>query len=205
MLYLITGINGVGKSEFINELIDTTENFYSIQGSAELMKALKLKIGDYEGLRNYDEKITKDVFKRIILKANRKYGSNQSNHAVMDAHILNIKNGKITRVMDSDTIKLFSTVIHLYAKTSEIIKRIKLDRQTRDRSIFGEETKKRKDKVYVLDSYAKQFKETIKKECSIANVLLKEIPHFNNKTHVALQIFSEFHERMLRKERPIGF
>lgn len=197
MLYLITGINGVGKSTFINELINTTEGFDVIQGSAELMKALKLRIGDYEKLRDFDNKTKNNILKRIILNANKKYGDSLSKHAVMDAHILNIKNGKITQVMDNSMIRMFTAVIYLYAKTNDILERIEKDNLVRDRSIFGRGGKW--ENVISFDLYRKIFENTLKKECLAANTVLRKIPHFNNKTYLALQTFDTLHKQILGK------
>lgn len=200
MLYLITGINGVGKSTFINELVNTTEGFDVIQGSAELMKALKLRIGDYEKLRDFDNKTKKDIFKKIILNASKEYGSSLSKYAVIDAHILNIKEGGILQVMDNSMIKLFTAVIYLYAKTSDILERIEKDDSARDRSMFKKTGKQENAKI--IDFYRRKFEETLKSECLIAGTLLQEIPHLKNKTHLAVQTFNILHKQILGENSP---
>lgn len=200
MLYLITGINGVGKSRFINELIDTTDNFCSISASAELMKELKIKAGGYEELRNFDSKIKNDIFKKIILDASREYSNSLSLHAVMDAHILNIKEGEIAPVMDNSMIKLFTAVVYLYAKTSDILERIEQDNSGRDRYMFKKTGKPENTKV--LDFYGKKFEETLRRECLIAGTLLQGIPHLKNKTYLAVQTFNVLHKQILDGNSP---
>ncbi|MDD5625673.1 MAG: AAA family ATPase [Patescibacteria group bacterium] len=197
MLYLITGVNGVGKSRFISKLVNASKNFYHIQGSSELMKQLKIKDGDYKKLRNFNDKIKKNAFKKIILNANKKYGGNLFKHAVIDAHILNIKKEKIIKVMDSSVIKLFSAVIYLYAKNNDILERIVKDDKKRDRAMFKT---KNKENFQILNFYIKQFEETLENECLSTNTHFQKIPHFKNKTHLSIQMFDNIHKKILNKE-----
>ena len=188
----------MGKSKFINELVNATENFCAIEGSSELMKKLKIKAGDYEKLRRFNNETKNDVLNKIILTAHKKYGNSLSKNAVMDAHILNIKDGTMVQVMDSNMIKMFTAVIYLHTKTTNILRRIEEDNSIRDRSIFGRT--KECDKTKVLKVYINEFEEILEKECLIADTLLKKIPHFNNKTQLALQVFGVLHKKILKRQ-----
>jgi len=197
MLYFITGVNGVGKTKFIKELIENKKDFCHISGSFELMNQLGIKNGDYEKLRNFDEKVKKDIFNTIISNASKKYFNNHSEHAVIDGHILNIKNGKIVKVINNNTIKLFSAVIYLTAKTSEIIERIDKDKYERNRAIFSKE-KDVKDKEEILDLYIRKFEKKLKDIYTTSGVNLYEVSHFENKTNESVILFNKIHQKTIR-------
>lgn len=197
MLYLITGINGVGKSKFIDDIVDDMKNFHVIKGSSELMRELKIKPGDYETLRNFDNTTKNNILKKIILNANKRYGRSLSEHAVMDAHILNMNNGKITQVMDHDMIKPFTAVIYLSAKAGDILKRLDKDALVRDRAMF--QSSKELTSTQALTLYMKEFKETLLKECSLADVLMQEIPNLDYKTSLAIAAFKDLHVCILNQ------
>ncbi|MFH1233613.1 MAG: AAA family ATPase [Patescibacteria group bacterium] len=196
MLYFVTGVNGVGKSRFIKELINEREDFSHIQGSSELMKRLGIENGNYEKLRNFDEKIKNDIFERIIFEASEKYHDNLSEHAIVDGHVLNMICGKVVRAMSNNTLKLFSSVIYLHAETNEIIGRLEKDNSGRDRAIFEKKSESVNERQ-TLDDYQKQFEEILEKECLQNNILFYKILHLENRTCDSILIFSKIHEKIL--------
>jgi hypothetical protein len=164
------------------------------------MKKLNIRIDDYEKLRESDEETKKNAFKQIILDANKRYSNNLSEHAVIDGHVLNIKEGEIFKVMNDEEVELFSAVIYLYSETKDIMNRIKKDVFKRDRALFNTVSKKDNDKI-ILNNYAKQLEESIEEECSKRNVLFYKISHFDNKTQDSISTFSKIHEKVLKEKR----
>lgn len=195
MLYLVTGINGVGKSKFIRKLLDHRRDFSHIQGSSRLMERLGIDQDDYEKLRNFDETAKKESFGLIMLEANEKYGSSLSEHAIIDGHVLNIRNGKVVRIIDNDELRLFSAVIYLYAPADNIIRRIKKDARFRNRAVFGNYTEQ-SQKELILNEYQEQIEEALE-DSGLGNKALFKIPHLENKTDDAVAIFEEIHQRIL--------
>lgn len=53
--YFIGGVNGVGKTTFMSELLSRDKRFKLFKGSFELMKRLGLNEGDYRPLKQFPE------------------------------------------------------------------------------------------------------------------------------------------------------
>lgn len=138
-IIFIGGVNGVGKTSILQK-IPNGSSIIKLHGTAELMKWLKISIGDYHKLQNLQREITEKALEEIFytLAINHK-----SETIVITAHYVKIFDGKIEPSY-GHWYKYCDALVLIIGNSKEIVGRIinDEDNQQRARNIFGTIQKK---------------------------------------------------------------
>ena len=136
--YFIGGINGVGKSTFLKNIISqkTNQEFVLIKGISWFMKWLGLRSGDYNKLQKLNERFkNKELEKMIcfIIKTNQR----KNKTFLFDGHYFHYKRGIPINTIGK-WIKYFTALFLIDAPTEVILRRIYKDKNKKpeDRDLF---------------------------------------------------------------------
>lgn len=135
-LIYIGGINGVGKTTIVNELAKITPHTRVFHGSAELMKALGLSIGDYDSLRKIPDNIKACAIEKIFRDLSE---SSHYTNTIIVAHYIKILNGEISPNYGPWYLYCQKLVL-ITSSPEEILDRINSDESSEvrvERNLFG--------------------------------------------------------------------
>lgn len=150
-IYFVGGVNGVGKSSFLSKLSSKHSEFKVFWGSAEFMKWLRLKQGDYRGLRDLSDTY-KDLELDKMMKVVLQKGAPKNKTLIIDAHYLNYKKGK---VVDATGLwmSLLDALFIVSASPETILKRLKNDKKIgRSRNLLPWEISQ-VDKITLINKF----------------------------------------------------
>ena len=94
LAYFIGGVNGVGKSTFLNELIARETQFRVLKGSSAFMERLGLEQGDYDSLRALPDEYKRQEFNKMMEELLTE-PSNDGKILLIDAHYFHYKRGEM--------------------------------------------------------------------------------------------------------------
>jgi|GEM_PF-2314254 len=134
MRYYVGGVNGAGKSAFLNKLLTERPDWNIVHSSISLMEYLSIS-GNYQALRAMPRTEVNDYFATFISELLQR--SDGATDLVVDAHFLNLVHGKTYETISGDWISKFGAMVLITATADEILRRIDLDSGTRDRSLFN--------------------------------------------------------------------
>lgn len=87
MVYFFAGVNGVGKTTIITEIIKRDSRFRLFKGSSELMKRVGLNEGDYEALRSLPDEYKEAQVDAMMEEVLSKFMDSES-ILIVDAHLI---------------------------------------------------------------------------------------------------------------------
>lgn len=146
MKYFVAGINGVGKSHFLNKLKELKPEYETLDGSRAFMSWLGFG-DDYEKLRNLTPTIREARLSEFISQVINK---SEAETLVYAGHYLVLIRGEILQVT-RDWVSRFDGAILMKAKPEILYERIMQDE--RDRALFKENTTK-DDALKILHDFS---------------------------------------------------
>lgn len=130
-IYFWGGVNGVGKSSILKELVKKHPEFKVFRGSLELMKWLSIRRGDYDTLislpNNYKNAESIKMMNRLIHR-----GVSKNKTLIIDAHYLNYEQGRVIDLPD-EWMASIDAMFVISASPATILKRITADQINNDR------------------------------------------------------------------------
>lgn len=156
MIYYLGGVNGVGKTTFLDELIRQKPDAQIYYGSKSLLERLGIKPGDYESLRKLPTSYTNAEYANFVIE---KINCNKDKRKliIFDSHYLNMVDGNIFNVTGG-WIKNVDCLLLLTADIDDIFCRIIKDESIRDRRLFHVKSTD-KEKFKTLLDYSQKTKE----------------------------------------------
>lgn len=152
MVIFVAGINGVGKTTLLQELVQRDQAFVHIKGSSILMEALGLQAGNYSALRTIPDETKDRVFGEIVTRLCNEY-RHSSTIILIDAHILNLVHGVVKKVVN-EWIKDVDKIILVEADVTTVLGRINKDSAVRNRGLLeGEQGKNIEDEREKMAEY----------------------------------------------------
>lgn len=126
--YFVGGINGAGKSTFVDRVSAECSTFTAWHGSSEFMRWLKLTPGDYASLRALDDEYKINEFGKLVEWTL----DNFSGKAILiDSHF--VRNlADETYSVTGDWMRRMSGLVHLTALPTTVLGRIQSDTKKRD-------------------------------------------------------------------------
>jgi len=124
-IYFCGGVNGVGKSSFLQTLILTHPEFEVLSGSKKLMEWLNLKSGDYNSLRDLNDDYKNDELDKMMNKILRNRKSTNKK-LIIDGHYFNYNRGDIIDCV-GNWISLVDALFVISASPETILRRVKKD------------------------------------------------------------------------------
>lgn len=124
-IYFIGGVNGVGKSSFLQALLLKHQGFEVLWGSRKFMEWLGLQPNDYDALRNLPDDYKDKELDKMMKKLLKEKVSN-GRTLIIDGHYLNCKRGE---VVDStgNWISFFDALFVISASPKTILRRVEED------------------------------------------------------------------------------
>lgn len=182
MKVFIGGINGVGKTTFLNALQKQMPEARFVDGAKSFMEWLGIP-NDYESLRKIDNATANEKKNQFITELCQQY-----DNLVFGAHYLNLVNGEVRDVSLGDWPKLFDYLVFLTAPIEDIYERINRDETSRDRALFGPDIG-REEAIRLLDQYNEQNRQKAKELSNRFNVPYIEIENGSNQLEKAVENF----------------
>ncbi len=145
MKYFVGGVNGVGKSYFLNKVKESKPDYDVIDGARAFMKWLGFD-DDYERLRKLHPDIRDSRLSEFISQTLNK---SQSETLIYAGHFLVLVRGEIYRGT-REWLARFDGIALLKASPETILERIAED--NRDRALFKEDVT-REDAIKILKDY----------------------------------------------------
>lgn len=151
-VYFVGGVNGVGKSSFLQELSVRHPEFEIFRGSTKFMECLGIEPGDYETMRKLpDDYKNKELDKmmRWVLEN----GVLSEKTLIIDAHYYNYKRGEMINAT-GDWISLLDALFVVSASPATILRRVELDeiRSGHKRDLLPFEAEE-SQKIELLDKF----------------------------------------------------
>ncbi len=131
-VYLVGGVNGVGKSSLLQEISANYPEFEVFKGSAKFMEWLGLPPGDYKALQELpDDYKNLEVCKMMmqIFKSKPRPGKT----LLIDAHYFNYKQGALIDAT-GEWVSFLDALFVVLAPPETILQRLELDQTTKDRA-----------------------------------------------------------------------
>ena len=140
LAYFIGGVNGVGKSTFLEELAFRHPQMKIIHGSTAFMEWLGLAPGDYEGLRKLPEDFKNaetNKMMRFILGQERE----KEKVLIIDAHYFHYRRGELVDTT-GEWMALLDALFVISAPPEVILARTERDELEKDkhRNLFPVDT-----------------------------------------------------------------
>lgn len=141
--YFIGGVNGVGKSTFLKEVVARHPEFSVVKGSAALMEWLDIEPGDYESLRKLTNEFKHQEFDKMMEDL-LSQPSTDGKVMLIDAHYFHYKRGEMIDTT-GDWMSMVSALFIITADTDIVLKRVAGDSKDRDLFPLGipEDTQRR--------------------------------------------------------------
>ncbi len=190
MIYYVGGINGVGKTSLLQGIAKKDNRFSHIKGSTLLMCRLGIRDGDYESLRNLSTELKNKEFGEIV----KSLKSDKNHNILIDAHFINLINGKEYRVVDS-WISYVDVLVLVEANENEVMNRILKD-SGRNRAMFNDDVWQSKEFVihkiheYMLSTRTEFY--NLSKKYLLPSIVIQ---NRENKINLGIESFLEFHNQ----------
>jgi adenylate kinase len=184
MKVFVGGINGVGKTTFLNALQKQMPEVHFVDGAKSFMEWLGIP-NDYESLRKIDNVTANEKNSQFLAELCQQY-----DNLVLGAHYLNLVNGKVLDKSLGDWPKLFDYLVFLTAPAEDIYERINKDETSRDRALFGPHIG-REGAIKVLDQYNEQNRRKATELSSKFQIPYIEVENMNGKLDAAVSKFME--------------
>lgn len=192
-VYLVGGVNGVGKSTFLRELTFLYPEFEVIHGSGLLLKWLGLLPGDYDELRKLPDGLKKIETERMMegfLKERKSGGKT----LIVDAHYFHYKEGNLIDVT-GEWMGNLDAIFVITAPARVILARVEKDRveNEKHRDLFPHNSNNNEEKLTMLNKF---LSETIKKAVEVSERF--SLPCFfidnsNEGVGIAIEEFLNYH------------
>ncbi|MCD6270515.1 hypothetical protein J7J23_01905 [bacterium] len=189
-LFFIGGVNGVGKTSIIREVVTISPSVLAVDGAKELMKRLNINNDNYDKLRNMpDELVEKALISLFRLLSQRK-----NKDVLITGHYVKIFNDKITPSI-GPWYRYCDVLMLIYSNPEAIIRHIFYDEVSKKRigrSLF----KKTQPSILIKDAQIKsaEVMTKIAKEFKIPFYYIKNIE--NRLEEVSWQISKIIKERL---------
>lgn len=135
--YFVGGVNGVGKSKFLETLSEGRDTMRVVHGTAVLLEALGLPTEDYEALRSAPRAEKNRAYSGIVLRS--AIADIDDGTVLFDSHYLNMIRGEIFQtVYGADESRMFALDALVLVTTSDpitVTRRVDGDTH-RDRQLY---------------------------------------------------------------------
>ncbi|HSW65654.1 MAG TPA: hypothetical protein VLI54_00755 [Bacillota bacterium] len=133
--YFVGGINGVGKSTIVRELVAAEPSLEHIHTTSLIMQWLGIAPGDYEHLQSLPE-AHKTEQNQLMLTHHLGVAGQQYRQLVLDSHYLHILEGRTSQLITGDWPRFLGALVLIEADVESIHERISCDSPTRRRPLF---------------------------------------------------------------------
>ena len=198
MNYYLGGINGVGKSTFLQELAKQEPDVKIYHGSKLLMAGLGIVPDDYDTLRQVPSKNKDIAYGAVVIKQLGEH-RDAGEIVVFDSHYLGLIEGKVVKAT-GNWLKKFDCLLLLEAPTDEVLGRVLRDEVARDRKLFPagmEIAGKRKLLGDYADWTKKEFLSLAQEYGLGSHILLNQ----NNEIESSVKKFIELHNLLVSKQQ----
>ncbi len=192
MTYFIGGINGVGKSTFLKEVVLKSPEFKILKASSAFMEYLNIEQGDYDSLRDLPDDYKKQEFDKMM-EGVLVESSTDEKILLVDAHYFHYRRGEMFDTI-GEWLSMMDAMFVVTADTIDIFNRVSNDEKERDLFPinFNEQQQKQMINIYLerTISFAKQLSE----KCNVPLVVLE---NKQNKIKSTVNMFLKAYLRII--------
>jgi adenylate kinase len=187
-VYFIGGVNGVGKSSFLNELTSKYPEFYVVKGSSALMQWLGLNPGDYDKLRAMPEDYKTAQFD-LMMENLLIHPPHSDGIMLIDAHYFHYNEGNLVDTTGTWISKMDALFV-ITAGIDEVYSRVAGDSKERNLFPKGSNTESQKDMLELYSERTTQKARELSEKYDIPYYLIE---NKQGKMEQVINTFLEIH------------
>lgn len=152
-IYFIGGVNGVGKTTFLEELASRYPDIEVVHGSGALMKWLGIQPGDYDGLRNFPDDL-KNIETGKMIQHILRERKGKGKILIIDAHYFHYKRGELVDTT-GEWMTLLDTLWMITAPAEVILARVEKNEAEggKLRDLFPLDINSKEGKLMILNNF----------------------------------------------------